>query len=395
MSTFTRNLRRTKPNFNQSPWHTDLLSALDQIDEVVYSSLVAEETDVWANNTLYPVGRAALDTSVGSVFICLVEHTSPVGGTFLDERTAHSNYWTGLTAGVVPRGQWQHDTTYAYNDTVYDVSEGVMALCIVAHTSNHAGTIRDDSANWAFIFDFSTVGSSIALGVSVSPAGGISSSNVQDALEELDNEKVAKSANLSDLADASIARTNLSLALVAHSGSYGDLSSTPALGTAAALDVGTTANKVVQLDAAAKLPALDGSQLTNLGGGFAAGTAMIFQQTSAPTGWTKSTTHNDKLMRIVSGTVSSGGTNNFSTVMAQTAVGNTTLSTSTIPAHSHTFTDLLGNPCTATTATAYGEQGNPATIRTETTSSIGSGGAHAHSITMDIKYVDFIIATKN
>jgi len=36
------------------------------------------------------------------------------------------------------------------------------------------------------------------------------------------------------------------------------------LGTAAVLDVGTTASKVVQLDASARLPAVDGSQLTNL-----------------------------------------------------------------------------------------------------------------------------------
>jgi hypothetical protein len=38
----------------------------------------------------------------------------------------------------------------------------------------------------------------------------------------------------------------------------------PALGTAAALNVGTSANNVVQLDSNAKLPAVDGSQLTNL-----------------------------------------------------------------------------------------------------------------------------------
>ena len=39
------------------------------------------------------------------------------------------------------------------------------------------------------------------------------------------------------------------------------------LGTAAILDVGTTANKVVQLDASARLPAVDASQLTNLPSG--------------------------------------------------------------------------------------------------------------------------------
>ena len=41
----------------------------------------------------------------------------------------------------------------------------------------------------------------------------------------------------------------------------------PTLGTAAALNVGTSANNVVQLDGSGRLPAVDGSQLTNLPGG--------------------------------------------------------------------------------------------------------------------------------
>jgi len=59
--------------------------------------------------------------------------------------------------------------------------------------------------------------------------------------------------DLSDLNDAPTARTNLGL------------------GTAAVEAVGTTAGNVVQLDGSARLPAVDGSQLTNLpssGGGF-------------------------------------------------------------------------------------------------------------------------------
>ena len=54
------------------------------------------------------------------------------------------------------------------------------------------------------------------------------------------------------------------LATVATTGAYSDLSGTPTLGTAAALDVGTSASQIVQLDGSAKLPAVDGSQLTNL-----------------------------------------------------------------------------------------------------------------------------------
>ena len=54
------------------------------------------------------------------------------------------------------------------------------------------------------------------------------------------------------------------LATVATTGAYSDLTGAPTLGTAAALDVGTSANNVVQLNGSAQLPAVDGSQLTNL-----------------------------------------------------------------------------------------------------------------------------------
>ena len=47
----------------------------------------------------------------------------------------------------------------------------------------------------------------------------------------------------------------------------------------------------------------------------ASGTKMLFQQSTAPTGWTKDTTnYNDHALRVVTGTASSGGTNAFSTL---------------------------------------------------------------------------------
>ena len=42
-----------------------------------------------------------------------------------------------------------------------------------------------------------------------------------------------------------------------------------------------------------------------------AGSLMLFQQSSAPTGWTKQTTHDNKALRVVTGSASSGGSNTF------------------------------------------------------------------------------------
>jgi hypothetical protein len=55
---------------------------------------------------------------------------------------------------------------------------------------------------------------------------------------------------------------------------------------------------------------------------FALDTAWVFYQANAPLYWTKSTTHNDKALRLVEGTGGgSGGTNSFSTVMSNFNVG--------------------------------------------------------------------------
>ena len=79
------------------------------------------------------------------------------------------------------------------------------------------------------------------------------------------------------------------------------------LGTSAIVDTGTSANQILKLDGTAKIPAVDGSQLTNLpASGMPSGTIVAFFQASAPTGWTQNTTHNDKMLRVVSGT--GGGT---------------------------------------------------------------------------------------
>jgi hypothetical protein len=131
------------------------------------------------------------------------------------------------------------------------------------------------------------------------------------------------------------------------------------------------------------------------GGGVPSGTVMLFQQTSAPTGWTKLTTHNDKALRIVSGTVGSGGATAFSAVL-NGSVGATTLTTSQIPSHAHQVSpsrsaDFLYSTFTVTGG-AFGTTTGFAT-RGAGTDNTGGGDSHTHSI--DVAYVDVIMASKN
>lgn len=184
--------------------------------------------------------------------------------------------------------------------------------------------------------------------------------------------------------------------------------------------------------------------------GFAAGTAMMFVQTAAPTGWTKSTTHDNKALRVVSGTASSGGSVAFTSAFAsQTpsgsvsvgvssgtlsvsagnlaagignlAAGNTTLTTTQIPSHTHGVRWNAGNgPFQGLQVTSLNNGVNDTNFPSGAT---GGGGSHNHSLTgnpsisgaptlsgspsitsasftgtainLAVQYVDVIIATKD
>jgi hypothetical protein len=151
---------------------------------------------------------------------------------------------------------------------------------------------------------------------------------------------------------------------------------------------------------------------------FPSGTVMLFAQTAAPTGWTKSTTHNDKALRVVSGSASSGGSVAFTTAFVSQAVagtvGDTTLTTAQIPSHTHTATvtdpghrHALNGGNLGSGSTGYGgapgnnSNGEYATTGiTVSNSSTGGGSSHTHTFTgtainLAVSYVDVILATKD
>ena len=191
----------------------------------------------------------------------------------------------------------------------------------------------------------------------------------------------------------------------------GALDNVPASNDASALTTGT-------LDGARlpnPLPSIDGSNLTGIVS-FASGTLMLFQQTAAPTGWTKQTTHNDKALRVVSGTVGSGGSSGFTTAFGTPTVtgtisgstGSHTLSTSQIPSHQHADR-LYGTQSGGNTraAAASSSRSNSISVQTSAqygTGPTGGGNSHSHSLSasfsggaaaINVEYVDLIIASKD
>jgi hypothetical protein len=151
---------------------------------------------------------------------------------------------------------------------------------------------------------------------------------------------------------------------------------------------------------------------------FAPGTLMLFQQTTAPAGWTKQTTHDNKALRVVSGTCVNGGTTNFTSVFASRAVpllqhahsGNTGGHSAD---HSHNFQNFyfsevdgnsglpgvyagsnsgsdFDNVPWYTDWTTYGTNSNH--THSFTTNNEGTAGA---AMDFAVQYVDLIIASKN
>jgi hypothetical protein len=121
-------------------------------------------------------------------------------------------------------------------------------------------------------------------------------------------------------------------------------------------------------------------------------TVMLFWQAAAPTGWTKLVTQNDKALRVVSGTGGvAGGTNAFSTVMAQTVVGSSTLSTAQLAVHAHS----IANQGSGTAGPGGCISVAVATAGGGTSGNAGSGTSHNHTITMGIQFIDIILCSKD
>jgi len=162
---------------------------------------------------------------------------------------------------------------------------------------------------------------------------------------------------------------------------------------------------------------------------YPAGTRKFFFQANAPTGWTKVATHDNKALRVVSGTGGgSGGTTNFTTVLSASSgqlittindtftinlapgtgqnIGNHTLSLTQLPDHTH---PSLFGPTGGSGSTPFSNAGARQTSGSLATGPAGGGGSHSHpfsgsatindtastGIDLAVRYVDIILCSLN
>lgn len=150
---------------------------------------------------------SAISTRIGQIISCITAITRSDAAlldgivTIASLSTACQAYLTA--AGGAIKGTWLTATSYVAKDVV--VNGTGTYICASAHTS---GVFATDLAavKWVKLYD---VTSFAASGVTFTPTGGISASNVQAAIEEVDSEAAKKASNLSDLASRATSFTNL------------------------------------------------------------------------------------------------------------------------------------------------------------------------------------------
>lgn len=205
--------------------------------------------------------------------------------------------------------------------------------------------------------------------------------------------------------------------------------------------------KTITIDTAANMSGLGTVTASAFVGVFPVNTRMIFQQSAAPTGWTKETNsgYNNTALRFVTGNIANktngkafttcmatgratanatqGGTignqtatGTISKVTAGGTVGNRALSIAQLPAHAHDSvwqwaqsgnSNLYASYGPATNKVSTGETGSGSNHNHSFTGSehqhtfTGSahnhtftGSSHSHTIDLDINYIDCIIASK-
>lgn len=171
------------------------------------------------------------------------------------------------------------------------------------------------------------------------------------------------------------------------------------------------ANTFAGANSFAQIPTIAGRKID----AFDAGTKIVLQQSTAPTGWTRDTTHNNKAMRVVSGAVGSGGDISFTAafgdrMIARTNLPNVTLSGTTNPdgGHDHNMSGTYAADGSSPSGSTHFMRDGTAAGGYSDTTDVQPVGDHTHTFTttsinggvtqtpmdFNVQYLDFGVFAK-
>lgn len=261
----TPNFALSLPPADRRNW-TDIANGNFTLIDAIMATFVAVHNlkGIWTNNTVYLVGDNVIDEDSGVVWTNQIQHTTASApGTFLNERTAQPTYWTTFSVAASNRGAWATGTSYNLNDFVVNGSQ--YAVCIAAHTSGVTFAADLALGRWSVLVDLSAAGSLVLpILAGAGDANKFAAVNASGTAYIIINQATAL---------ANLGATSVGIPLL-QAASIVAARTTLGLGTAATLDAGVIAGNLVQMAAGPKLPAVDGSALTNLPGSLSSTTFL-------------------------------------------------------------------------------------------------------------------------
>ncbi|MCK4739315.1 MAG: hypothetical protein KAT46_05145, partial [Deltaproteobacteria bacterium] len=204
-----------------------------------------------AGNTLWTETQVGIDV-INGLFTVTLGETTPIDSAVISQ----ANLWLGVTVGIEPEMTPRQELT----SVAFALQAGV---AVTAESIDWTGitSVPTDIADG----DSDTVGALSCAADQVAKSDGAGTWSCADDIDT----------NSGGTVTSITAGTGLTGGAITLSGTV-------------SVDVGTGANQIVQLDASAKLPAVDGSQLTNLpsSGGVPTGFMILGTSTTPPTGYT-------------------------------------------------------------------------------------------------------------
>ena len=433
-------------DFDQAAWHGKEHKNWQLADAVLKRYLTLTNVQgVWDNALSIAVDEVYVDGDLGTLYTAQVAHTTASTDTFATDRIANSAYWelyvdpTATEAGI----------KLSFTSAVTDADQGSGKVWLNHATPSSATVLYFDDVDvnasnineWADALD--NVSNAQARGVLYLAKYGSSADmmifNVTGAVTSASTySKVAVTHVLTvgSFSDADTigvvftpsgldgsgtgtvtsvaAGTGFSFSTITSTGTIAvdgvleDLDTTGAnnadsdflVGTASgalAWEVPSVARTSLGLVIGTNVLAPNGNGSSLTGMDFPSGTVALFVQTAAPTGWTKGSTHNDKALRVVTGTPSSGGATAFNTVFGSgKTTGAHTLSVAEIPSHQHVPQQWNAGGSGGFEVTSTDDSSSAIALSGAVPSSaVGGGGSHTHTESLNIHYVDVIIATKD